>query len=137
MHAYIWCEQDADKGSKNICSCLLKYFKIHGWLQKNYVEPTKVADNCGGQNKNQMVVRLFLWLVDMNYFPRTNLIFLVKCHAKNATDRLFYLLKTSYYRLNVYTYDMLVNAFINDTFIKAHKVELEEMFNSKNGIFLL
>ena len=60
MDAYIWREQDGDRGANNICSCLYKYFKMRGWLQRNYGELSIVADNCGGQNKNRVVVRFLM-----------------------------------------------------------------------------
>ena len=44
-------------------------------------------------------------------------------------DRLFNLLKLSYHRLNVYTYDMLMNIVNQNDFITAHKVKPEEMLD--------
>ena len=75
MDAYIWREQDGDRGANNICSCLYKYFKMRGWIQRNYGKLSIVADHCGGQNKNRVVVRFLVWLVEMGYFPRIRLIF--------------------------------------------------------------
>ena len=34
MDAYLWREQDGDRGASNICSCLLEHLKMHGWLRK-------------------------------------------------------------------------------------------------------
>ena len=129
MDAYVWREQDGDRGANNICSCLWKYFHMRGWLKKNYSDLCIVADNCGGQNKNRIVVRFLMWLVEMGYFPRIRLIFLVKGHTKNSCDRLFNLLKLSYHRKNVYTYDTLVEIINNNKFITAHKIESTEMYD--------
>lgn len=60
-----------------------------------------MTDNCGGENINRVVVCFLMWLVEMRYFPRIRLVFLMKGHTKNVADRLFMLLKISYYRLNL------------------------------------
>ena len=66
-----------------------------------------VMDNCAGQNKNKMVLRLALMLVEVKYFKRVEFIFYVKGHTKNTCDRMFNLLKLRYHASNVYTMDML------------------------------
>ena len=129
MDAYVWRENDGERGANNICSCLLKYFKMRGWLKKNYFELSIVADNCGGQNKNRIVLRFLMWLVEVGYFPKIRLIFLVKGHTKNSCDRLFNLLKINYHRLNIYTYDQLVNVINKNEFITAHKMKSSDMFD--------
>ena len=53
----------------------------------------------------------------------------MKGHTKNAADRLFNLLKISYHRLNVYTYDRLISIVNQNEFITAHKMDPNEMFN--------
>ena len=107
MNAYTWQEFEGDRGANNIASCLLKDLKIRGWLnQPNHSELTYIADNCGGQNKNKVVIRFLMWLVEVGIFPQIKIFFLVKGHTKNAADRLFNLLKLSYHRKNLYTYDV-------------------------------
>ena len=125
----MWREQDGDRGANNICSCLWKYFGMRGWLRNNYVDLSIVADNCGGQNKNRIVVRFLMWLVEMGIFPRIRLIFLVKGHTKNSCDRLFNLVKITYHHLNVYTYDMLIDTINKNEFITVHKIESSEMYD--------
>ena len=83
---------------------------------------TIVMDNCGGQNKNRMVLQLALYLVEQKYFSTVEFIFYIRGHTKNVCDRLFNLLKIRYHKSNIYTMDMLVdvlNSTDDVTFIHA------------------
>ena len=48
-----------------------------------------IMDNCAGQNKTRMVVRMAAYMLELKYFKNINLIFLVKGHTKNMRDRMF------------------------------------------------
>ena len=105
MNAYIWHEFEGDCGANNIASCLLINLKRRGWLNRpNFAELTYIVDNCGAQNKNEIIVRLLMWLVEYNIFPRVRF-FLVRGRTKNAADRIFNLLKLHYHQKNIYSYD--------------------------------
>jgi hypothetical protein len=65
-------------------------------------------DNCGGQNKNRMVLRLLPLLVGLRVAKTVRASFLVRGHTKNDCDRLFNLLKKEYRASNVYTPDDLM-----------------------------
>jgi hypothetical protein len=41
-----------------------------------------IMDNCGGQNKNNHVILLAPYLVEMGFFETANIIFLVTGHTK-------------------------------------------------------
>ena len=104
MNAYIWREFEGDRGANNIASCLLMDLKRRGWLNgPNFGELTYIADNCGGQNKNKVVVRFLMWLVKNKIFPRVKIFFLVKGHTKNSADRMFNLLKHGYHKRDIFT----------------------------------
>ena len=60
-------------------------------------------DNCGGQNKNQMVLRMLHYLVKLKVAVEARIIFLFIGHAKNDCDRLFNLMKKEYRKCNIYT----------------------------------
>ena len=60
-------------------------------------------DNCSGQNKNNTVLKLAMWLKQMGYFKRVRVIFLIVGHTKNACDRLFNSLKKKYWLMNIFT----------------------------------
>ena len=51
------------------------------------------AENCGGQNKNCIVVWFIIWIIETGFFPKVTLIFYVLVYAKNVSDRLFNILK--------------------------------------------
>jgi hypothetical protein len=104
-----------------------------------------VFDNCGGQNKNNFVLLLVPYLVEMGYFKSVNFIFLVVGHTKNAADRLFNLLKMIYRRSsNVQTFGSLLGvcgksphvtpiAVVDGDFLE-YSVFLLEFYNSIKDI---
>jgi hypothetical protein len=69
-----------------------------------------IFDNCSGQNKNNTVLKLAMWLKEMHYFKRVNFVFLIVGHTKNACDRLFNSLKHEYRKRNIFTMDELIVA---------------------------
>jgi len=106
-----------------ISSCLLLDLKKRGCFNgPNYGELTYIADNCAGQNKNKVVVRFLMWLVENKIFPKVTIFFLVKGHTKNAADRMFNLLKYAYHRCNIYTYDELHSKLSENEFVDVSKV---------------
>ena len=62
-----------------------------------------VFDNCTGQNKNRMVLRVLFFLIKLGVCRKANAIFLVKGHTKNDCDRLFNILKSFYRAKDVMT----------------------------------
>ena len=70
-----------------------------------------IFDNCSGQNKNNTVIKLALWIMAMGYFKKVQFIFLVVGHTKNAADRLFNSLKTDYWRQNLFTVSDGIGSF--------------------------
>jgi hypothetical protein len=50
---------------------------------------TIVMDNCSGQNKKNVVLRLAPYLVEMKYFRTVEFVFYLRGHTKNACDQLF------------------------------------------------
>ena len=130
MNAYIWREFEGDRGANNIASCLLMDLKRRGWLGRpNFGELTYIADNCGGQNKNKVVIRFLMWLVECNLFPRVRIFFLVKGHTKNAADRMFNLLKHHYHRKNTFTYDQLHFTLNESKYIDVYKMRPSNFHN--------
>ena len=123
MNAYIWREFEGDRGANNIASCLLMDLKRRGWLGRpNFGELTYIADNCGGQNKNKVVIRFLMWLVECNLFPRVRIFFLVKGHTKNAADRMFNLLKMNYHKKDIYTYEQLHQTLNMNQYVDVFKM---------------
>jgi hypothetical protein len=109
LHAYGYHEGEGGKGGNNVASLLLRFLHYNNWIVEGRCAErlSIVMDNCAGQNKNKMVLRLALMLVEFKYFKRVEFIFYVKGHTKNTCDRMFNLLKLRYHASNVYTMDML------------------------------
>jgi len=127
MKAYIWHEGEGNRDANNICSCLLKDFTARGYFpQKNYSSLTIIADNCGGQNKNKHVVCFLMWMVEMGYFAKITLLFLIKGHTKNARDRMFNILKLGYHRKDIFTVDQLCDVVNENEFIKVSCMQTQD-----------
>lgn len=94
---YVWEEFNGRKGSSEIYSCIYK------WLNENVLHkdgkkvngqerPRKlrlIADNCGGQAKNNNLSLALLRLVHQGVFDRIELFFLVPGHTYMDCDRKF------------------------------------------------
>ena len=121
LKAYGYSEDQGGKGGNNVASILMQALRDLGWIiaERCGGRLTIIMDNCGGQNKNKMVLRLALFLVESNFFKTVEFIFYIRGHTKNVCDRLFNLLKIRYHKSNVYTMEMLVevlNAMDDVTF---------------------
>jgi hypothetical protein len=61
MAAYSYCEETGNKGGNNVSSLVLRDMDRRGYF--SFETPGKefnmLFDNCGGQNKNRMVLRLY------------------------------------------------------------------------------
>ena len=89
LNAFVFHEGKGKKGGNTISSLLYKHLKDAGLIDKTKgtcKELTIIMDNCGGQNKNRMVLCLALLLVELNLWKRVNCLFLVAGHTKNACD---------------------------------------------------
>jgi hypothetical protein len=86
LTCYVYKESTARKGSNNGASLLMHYLFEKNWLmKKNAGKSLAVAmDNCGGQNKNNNVLRLAPHLVEMGYFRSCEFYFYIRGHTKNA-----------------------------------------------------
>ena len=105
MYAHIYNEGEGKKGANNVASLIVKTLRQLNLLQEDSAggELNIVFDNCSGQNKNNTVLRLAVWLQQVEYFKKVNFIFLIVGHTKNAADSLFNSLKHEYRKQNIYT----------------------------------
>ena len=111
LYAYCYNEGIGTKGGNNVASMLMHHLETQGLLQDNGKHLVLVCDNCGGQNKNRMVLRTILFLVESGAFQEVTLLFLIAGHTKNACDRVFNLLKKEYRSTNLYSEDDLIDTF--------------------------
>lgn len=109
MKAYGYTEAEGNKGSNNVASLIIKVLEDFGWLIQGQTgkQLSIIMDNCGGQNKNNNVLRLALYLVELQYFQVVQFVFYVRGHTKNDCDRLFNQLKLRWHKKNTYTMNQL------------------------------
>jgi len=112
LSGYVYTEDVAKKGGNNVASLLLLHLKRNGFMATTepFKDITFIFDNCGGQNKNRMVLRLLFLLVKMGVASVARAAFLVRGHTKNDCDRLFNVMKKEYRNNNIYTPDDLVKS---------------------------
>ena len=110
LYAHVYHEGVAKKGANNVASLLMKTFRELDILQEDEIggELTVVFDNCTGQNKNNTVLKLLVYLIEMKFFKKVNFVFLIVGHTKNVADHLFNALKNVYRKENIYTFPQLL-----------------------------
>ena len=86
MYAHVYHESDGKKGANNVASLIMKTFLKIGILRENEMggELSIVFDNYSGQNKNNTILKMLCYLVEMGYFKRVNFIFLIVGHTKKC-----------------------------------------------------
>ena len=136
LYAHIYTEGQGKKGGNNVASLIMKTLKYFGWINDEEVSPSKddelniIFDNCPGQNKNNHVIRLVPYLVEMEYFAKVNFIFLIVGHTKNTADRMFNTMKKKYRITNSHTMSHLYSILESDK-IKVLQLQDDEMKNYK------
>lgn len=81
---------DMGKGANAVVSMLHHFFEVHGLGEKDV---HLHADNCGGQNKNNIMVGYLLWRVLTGLHDNIILSFMIAGHTKFSPDWCFGLLK--------------------------------------------
>jgi len=136
LHYYLYEEFVGRKGGNNVASLIMLYLQQRGFLQRSSRKLVLVMDNCAGQNKNKMVLRLAPYLIERRFFQSVSFSFLVAGHTKNAADRLFNLAKSTYRQSNVYSMSMLMEAVTSagKGAITCHRITTENM-RDWNAVF--
>lgn len=105
----------ASKGSSEVVS-MLYYFLIH--CRQSSVASRRIffhADNCVGQNKNNIVLQFFLWCIAIGICDHIELKFLLKGHTKFSPDGGFGMIKKHYRRTNAYAIEQVAEAIKKST----------------------
>ena len=90
----------------------MNFLNDKGWLkEKQGKELCIVADNCPGQNENNMTMRLALSLAEKKLFLTATFAFHVAGHTKNSCDRWFNSLKKVSRRSNLFAMEQLKEKF--------------------------
>jgi hypothetical protein len=95
------------KGSNTVASILMKYRFEKNWRIKENTgkRPTIAMDNCGGQNKNNHVLHLAPYLVEMGFSHEVEFVFYIRGPTKNACNQLFNQMKLRYHTQDIFTSD--------------------------------
>jgi hypothetical protein len=70
LHCHVYHEGVGKKGANNVASLIMKTLRELQLLHEDLVggELNIIFDNCSGQNKNNTVLKLAVWLMAMGYF---------------------------------------------------------------------
>ncbi|ETM38991.1 hypothetical protein L914_14811 [Phytophthora nicotianae] len=90
---------------------MLYHFIQRIMLANGHRKLTIYADNCGGQNKNNCVIKMLLALDQTGELDVVELKFFVKGHTKNAVDRGFRLMRKKFANEDMWTADQLLELF--------------------------
>ena len=100
----------------------MKYLFDRGLLDgRQRYKLTIIMDNCSGQNKNKMVIRLAPYLTMKKHFEHVSILFLVAGHTKNTANRLFNLLKKDYRSQNIFSLTELITVCNLNQYVSAYK----------------
>ena len=108
------------KGGNSTVSMLHHYLENHGVKEKDV---RLQADNCVGQNKNNIVIQYLVWRAATRR-SKCSLSFMLAGHTKFAPDRFFGLFKRRYRHCNVCTLDDVSRAVLSSTITGQNKVQL-------------
>jgi len=128
MHAHVYHEGIGKKGANNVCSLIVKTLQYLNIMREGNIggELNIIFDNCSGQNKNNTVLRLLVFLTEMGYFKQVNFVFLVVGHTKNAADRILNLLKLKYRKVNVHTMQELFTVLNTSGHVTIHSTKPDD-----------
>ena len=136
MLAHVYHEGIGQKGANNVCSLVMKSMKHLGWMKfdENKVPITGGHlilnfDNCTGQNKNNVMLKLIPFLYETKAFSKVTFNFLVVGHTKNAADRLFNTLKKGYHNCNIFTMDQLHSILDESDCVTVLRAKEEDFFD--------
>ena len=123
LHCHVYHEGVGKKGANNVSSLIIKTLRDLNLLRNDEVgsELNIIFDNCSGQNKNNTVIKLAVWLSELGYFQKISFIFLVVGHTKNAADRLFNSMKKEYRKHNIFTFEDLVSKLGESYTVTIHQ----------------
>jgi hypothetical protein len=136
INCYTYSEDKGKKGANNLASLLMHDLKSRGWLHNEPANSlTVIFDNCGGQNKNNVMLRLAPYLVEKGFFKEVTIAFYVCGYTKNVCDRLFNKLKLRYDKQNVYTVHQVIKVMNSQPNVTAigtdshHFLDYEKMLD--------
>jgi hypothetical protein len=120
MIASVYQEETGRKGMDNVASLIYCCLEKEELLKENQpgASLTILGHNCSGQNKNNTVLRLPLWLVERGYFKEVTVLFFIQGHTKNACNWMFNILKKKYHKSNTFTFSQLKERLVVEGQVK-------------------
>ena len=107
-------DEDDDPGKRaNATVSMLDHFLINHGIYETHL--SLHADNCVGQNKNNILLHYLLWQVMTGLNDTVTLSFMLVGHTKFAPDRFFGLIKRKYRRTPVYSINDMVKVVESST----------------------
>ena len=103
-------EFERKKEMNNIVSWLLRWINAMGCYYKSYGKNNKmtkiaiIVDNCGGQNKNNVMIYFINMINEGGLYVTANLYFYIKGNTKNGRDHAFDRLKVLYRKQNLFPF---------------------------------
>ncbi|XP_072375619.1 uncharacterized protein [Diabrotica undecimpunctata] len=107
-HCYAWTEINGQRGSSEIGTCLLKFIKS---LPQNIIEISLFSDTCSGQNRNQFIAALFLFIVQNSNLNIVQHNFLESGHSYMEVDSMHSAIENAKKNVPVYTMHDWLNIF--------------------------
>jgi hypothetical protein len=130
LYGHLYKEGDGKKGGNSVASLIMKTLDKIGLLKQDETgnvitgkELNIVFDNCAGQNKNNYVLWLVPYLVELGYFETVNFIFLIVGHTKNACDRRFNNLKLLYSKSQCFSLHDMFEVLSKSKYVTIWQVE--------------
>lgn len=131
LHAHVYHEGVAKKGANEVASFIMKTLKFLNILRNG--DPggklVIVFDNCTGQNKNNCVLMLLMFLAEAQYFHEVEFVFLIVGHTKNSADHLFNSLKKNYHSENLFTMNQLLETLNTSEKVTVHAALPTDFFD--------
>lgn len=105
---YAWTEINGQRGSSEIGTALFQWIQN---IPENIREISLYSDTCGGQNRNQYIAALFLYVVQNTNIQVLQHNFLEKGHSYMEVDSMHSAIETAKKNVAIYTMNDLLNIF--------------------------
>ena len=107
-YCYAWSELNGQRGSCEIGTALLNWIKQ---IPNSVKEISLFSDTCGGQNRNQFIAALFLYVVQTTHLEAVQHNFMEKGHSYMEVDAMHSAIERAKKNVSIYTMNDLLNVF--------------------------
>ena len=110
LHTHVYYKLFVKKGANNVMSLAVNTLKDRNDVLQNDIrgELNLVFNTCTGQNKNNNVQILLVYLAEVIDFRMITFVFLIVGHTKNSADHLFNCLRGIYHKGKIFTMEELL-----------------------------